>query len=157
MELELQQRIRKAIQEELYGVLPVPVIVSFDTDEMRRTETIKVYWPEYQLSWTGRVEEHRYRAQELVRLSFNRNWFTRLIGAAVAPFVQNYVSSNPVTLLPDTNIVYPSGHRHLVICDEEWRGQDDGEDYLLGLAGIWSFGIRADIIRERNGEETANG
>lgn len=157
MRRELEQGVRKVIQDELGHVLPVPVIVTFERDDLRRTETVKVYWQEYQLSWTGRVEGYKYRAQELVRLSFNRNWFTKAIGLLVAPFVLDKISHDPLMLMPDTNIVYPGGRRHLVVNDEEWRGLPDGEEYLLSLMGIWSYGIRADIIRERSGEEIANG
>lgn len=157
MDKELQRAISTVIVNELAGVLPVPVIVRFEQLHEERAHLIKVYWQEYQLSWTGRVEGHRVQAQELVRLSFNRNWLTRAVGRFVAPFVQNYVSAYPIVLMPDTNIRYPSGRESIKVFDEEWgagKDYDEGRRYLLSLASLWAFKLHTDIIRERGGEET---
>lgn len=155
--IEQQQYARSVIKEELLKVLPVSVRVSFGVGhdaELGAHAIINVFWPKYILSWMGKPEQHKLRAQELVRLSFNRNWFTRFVGLMVAPFVQNYIASNPIILLPRTELEYPEGRMRLrVLLGEQEQYTDGFDEYFHGLVEMWAQELRSTVLKERGAQE----
>lgn len=151
---EVTQRvIRKEIQERLHSALPVPVMVSFlhvkDVVDNEGYYEIGVFWPKYVLSWVGRPEPHVYEAQVLVERSFNRNWFTRIIGRLVAPYVQSYVASKPVILMPKTEVEYPEGRARLRVNPDVV----EDPDYLHGLIIDWAETLKLSVLRQRGAQE----
>lgn len=154
---EQQRYAARRIKDTLREVLPAIVLVRFGVasdPELGDHATIDVFWPKYVLSWMGRPEGHVLKAQELVRISFNRNVFTRAIGALVAPYVQNYISANPITLLPHTEVQYPEGRMRLrVMLDEGEAETDEFLVYFTGLVDRWASELRSTVLKERGAQE----
>lgn len=154
---EQQRYAAKRIKDTLREVLPAIVLVRFGVasdPELGDHATIDVFWPKYVLSWMGRSEGHVIKAQELVARSFNRNWFTSLLGRLVAPYVQNYVSANPIILLPHTEVQYPEGRMRLrVLLNEDEMYTDEFWHYFVGLIDRWAVELRGTVLKERGAQE----
>ena len=151
-----EKEARAIILTPLRDTIPVPVRVSFDTEGAESKAgkeagkegklVINVWWPEYRLSWMGRPEEHRLRAAALVQNAFAGNVLSRFVGMLVSPFVADKVSTNPVILMPRTEVVYRSRHFRLTV-DDPADTQDD--DYMHDLLSMWALELRREALLDR--------
>lgn len=140
-QLELEKQIKRIILAGLKDTIPIPVRVSFDDEGGRLV--VSVWWPEYRLSWMGRPEQHKLRAVALVETAFHEHWYTRLLGLAVLPFISRRISSDPIVLLPRTEVVYKGRGMNLLIADTSDTG------FVIELVTLWAEELRRKALEDR--------
>lgn len=144
---EQERTIRRIILDVLGPTIPVPVRMSFSSNEQH--DYIDVWWPKYQLSWVGRVETHQQRAETIIEAAFDRNIVSRFVGRLVRPFINRQVAFDPSTLLPKTQVKYPEKRVRLKV-DRDPDGSID-EEYMFNLAQMWAEELRRTVLEERGG------